>query len=210
MKRRLKYLLFALVCIFVTPLMTHAKCDYQRQAELSRIASNVQISYTAKIVNNSPEYTVNILNVPNDIYIVDSAGNKFASQSEFVHKYFIWDNKVSFTIYSNDNNCKGESILTKSVSFPHYNQYSSLPECQQHADLNLCSLWYNTSSYSQNEFLTALNKASNVKTISEVKEEKGWTDVFKGIIHDNFIYVVLSVICVIILSVIIVVRKVRV
>ena len=59
---RVKYVICALICMCVTPTFVHAKCDYQRQAELSRIASNVQLAYTY----DSTEFTVFVSNLTID------------------------------------------------------------------------------------------------------------------------------------------------
>ena len=65
---RVKYVICALICMCVTPTFVHAKCDYQRQAELSRIASNVQVAYTY----DSVEFTVFVSNLTSDLYITDN------------------------------------------------------------------------------------------------------------------------------------------
>ena len=64
--KQIKYVIFALMCMCVTPLITHAECDYQRKAELSRMASNVQFSYT---YDENIDFTVNITNIIDDIYV---------------------------------------------------------------------------------------------------------------------------------------------
>lgn len=194
--------------MFITPIITHAECDYQRQAELSRLASNVQINYNYAIVNGSPEYTVNISNITNDIYMTDSLGSTFASKNEFSQKYYIWNNEVDYTIYSNDNNCKGEVLLTKHISFPHYNQYSTLPECQKYASSELCSIWYNTSNYSQEEFINALTRASSTQQQTKI-EDTGLSETIFDVIMDNLIYVILSAVCILVLIIFIVLKVVR-
>ena len=205
----IKYLAFTFVCLFMVPLITRAECDYQRQAELSRLASNVQFSYNYKIVNSSPEYTVNISNITNDIYVTDNLGNRFAGQSEFMHKYYIWDNKADYTIYSNDNNCKGEVLLTKHISFPYYNQYSVLPECQKYASSELCSIWYDTSNYSELEFIDALTKVGNTSKELFKAEDNDLKTTVLDVIMDNLVYVVLSAIGILILIIFIVLKVVR-
>lgn len=205
--RYLKFLLFTIICMFITPIITHAECDYQRQAELSRLASNVQISYNYAIVNGYPEYTVNISNITNDIYMMDSLGSTFASKSEFSQKYYLWNNEVDYTIYSNDNNCKGEVLLTKHISFPRYNQYSVLPECQKYASSELCSIWYDTSSYSQEQFINALTRTSSIE--KPKIEETSLSETILDVIMDNLVYVILSVIGILILVIFIVLKVVR-
>ncbi len=207
-----KYVIFTLVCMFFIPLISHADCDYQREAELSRIASNVQVNYTYKITRGYPTFTVNITNVTNDIYIEDNFEHSFSGKSEFSQDYRLGQNSVEYTIRSNDNNCKGYSILTKYVNFPYYNQFSVLPECQN-SDLEMCSLWYNSSSYTQDEFLEELQKVkSNKKTVSTEKEEKESAfDILKDILNNKIVIVfgVVVLIAIIVLGAYFVVKKVR-
>ena len=69
MKRVYKYLLVFLGSLFLFPLVSNAECSYERQAELSKIASNVQFSYTYEVVEGTPQFNVNIINLTNDIYV---------------------------------------------------------------------------------------------------------------------------------------------
>lgn len=210
--RYIKYVVFTFICMIFVPLVSHADCDYQREAELSRIASNVQINYTYEITRGYPTFTVNITNVTNDIYIEDNFEHSFSGQTEFKQDYRLGQNSVEYTIRSNDNNCKGYSITTKYVNFPYYNQFSSLPECQN-SDLEMCSLWYNSSSYTQDEFLEDLEKAkSNKKEVpSEKKEKEGALDVLKDMLSNKMVIVfgVVVLIAVIILAIYFVLKKVR-
>ena len=111
-----------------------------------------------------------------------------------MHKYYIWDNKADYTIYSNDNNCKGEVLLTKHISFPYYNQYSVLPECQKYASSELCSIWYDTSNYSELEFIDALTKVGNTSKELFKAEDNDLKTTVLDVIMDNLVYVVLSAI----------------
>ena len=80
-----KTILFIIAIALVLPFSVKAECDYEREAELSRIASNVQFSYTYRMNNNgSLVFDVNIINVPEDIYIIESENNnKIIMLNEF-------------------------------------------------------------------------------------------------------------------------------
>ena len=69
--KKIKYVLFTLICMCVTPLITHAECDYQRQAELARLASNVQLTYT---YNSDSGFQVIMTNLTSDLYAVNNYG----------------------------------------------------------------------------------------------------------------------------------------
>lgn len=209
---KLKYVMFSLLCVFISPFIVKADCSYEREAELSRIASNIQLSYTYEIINGYIQYYVNITNVTEDVYIIDSLGNRFSSNKEFVQKYSLGNNKMQFTIYSNDSNCKNEEILTKYLNFPYYNQFSNVPECQQYKELDLCSLWYNTSSYTYQNFVNDLNKTvQNLKT-QHMEKEKKLSDILTEMFENYYIYIILSgvgILFLIVVSVIAVMKKVR-
>ena len=127
--KRMKYMLFALICMGVTPLITHAECDYQRQAELSRIASNVQFSYNYNM-NEGLTFTLYVNNLTDDIYVVDSYGQRLSGTGEKQLIYspsrvsgFQSGDQVRFEIYSNDSNCPNNLLITKYVNFPIFNPY---------------------------------------------------------------------------------------
>lgn len=148
--KKTKYVLFLIiVCLF--PNVVHADCSYERMAELSRIASNVQFSYDYEFVDNTVKYYVNITNVTNDIYIIDSEDNEFRLKKEFYREYSFL-NKVDFSIYSNDSSCRGEKILDKHISFPYYNEFSMLPECKEYPDFPLCGTWTATGNLIEDDF----------------------------------------------------------
>ena len=87
-----------------------------------------------------------------------------------------------------------------------------MPECQN-SDLEMCSLWYNSSSYTQDEFLEDLEKAkSNKKEVpSEKKEKEGALDVLKDMLSNKMViaFGVIVLIAVIILAIYFVLKKVR-
>ena len=66
-----KYLIFFIICFFLNPIISNAECSYERQAELSKIASNVQIAYSYENDMGNPVFSVNIINITNDIYVLE-------------------------------------------------------------------------------------------------------------------------------------------
>lgn len=178
--KQIKYVIFALMCMCVTPLITHAECDYQRKAELSRMASNVQFSYT---YDENIDFTVNITNIIDDIYvsyfnpgtlsneILNGVGEKSIQVGAGV--------TIGFEIYSNDPNCRGDKLLTKYVSTPSPNRFYQFDECKKYPNFKYCQLWLNTAiDISQfreefNKYETSLiqkntNEVSNLKVLDEI------------------------------------------
>ena len=170
---KVKYLICFIVCVFACPLVSNAECSYERQAELSRIASNVQFSYTYEIDNlvQSAIYNVLVTNVTNDIYIVDDYGIVISGGVEG-NRTYQGNNNISFTIYSNDLNCRGQKISTQHISLPVYNKFYSTEVCKQNMDNELCFLWRNNEAYALSDFEKIINNNKQVqKDNDEVAEQ---------------------------------------
>ncbi len=181
MTKKIKYLVWMTVCMCVVPLTTHAQCDYQRLAELSRIASNVQFNYTYD-VSQGLSFTLYITNLTNDIYIVDDYGNRFSGAGEKSLEYnatkvpgFMAGDQVGFEIFSNDSNCSGESIITKYITFPKLNPYIYMDECKQYPNFKYCQMWVDASYLSYEEFKTELNNyLAMSETVTQATKPSIW------------------------------------
>ena len=195
MVKKVKYLFFAIVCMCVTPLITHAECDYQRLAELSRIASNVQFNYTYDL-SQGLTFTLYVTNLTNDIYVIDEYGNRFSGTGEKSLLYSAADvsgfqngDQVAFKFYSNDNNCKGAEIVTKYVSFPQYNSYSRLDICKQYPDFKYCQMWIDTSFLDYDTFEKELNAFQTKKTVVSEEPKESIYDTIKNFFSQPYIIV---------------------
>lgn len=152
--KKVRYILFFLACLFISPIISRAECSYQRTAELSRIAGNVQLSYNYGYdESEGVVYNVHLTNVPNDIFIRDEYGNEFIGSFEFEKNYshdyetsFWPGDSVKFYIYSNDDNCREDFLLTKSVYLPDYNDYSLSDDCMKYPNFEYCKVWMDTSN----------------------------------------------------------------
>lgn len=199
MVRKIKYFVFAIICMCITPLITHAECDYQRLAELSRIASNVQFNYNYDL-SQGLSFTLYVTNLTNDIYAVDAYGNRFSGAGEKSLVYSSADvtgfqngDQVAFKFYSNDNNCKDEEIVTKYVNFPTYNPYSRFDICRQYPNFKYCQMWIDTSYLTYEEFEQELNASlSNATVTSEVPEENLY-DSFLAFLNQPYIIIGTSI-----------------
>ena len=138
--KQIKYVIFALICMCVTPLITHAECDYQRLAELSRLASNVQLSYT---YSEESGFQITMTNLTNDLYATNIYGQRIDGGAERVFEAV--SGSYNYDIYSNDSNCLGEFLLRKSINLPVRNSYSYYDECKQYPNFKYCQMWSNIS-----------------------------------------------------------------
>ena len=188
--KKLKYIYFALICMCVTPLITHAECDYTRQAELSRLASNVQLTYTYSQENG---FQIIMTNLTNDLYATDIYEQVIPGGQEHTFNYA--SGNYSFKIYSNDANCYGEELLTKSITLPTLNNYVMYDECQQYPNFKYCQLWGNIS-VDPEQFRSEFNQyKQNVEKnkINNDIEKVSTLDIILEVLNNNiFMFILLG------------------
>ena len=150
MGNRFRYILFFVFCMFLFPLFTRAECSYERVSDLSKMASNVQVSYTYEL-GYQIEYDVHITNLTNDLYATDNIGNTIDNNDTTLHyaydeeKLFHPGDTISYEIYSNDANCKDEYLMTKYITLPDYNHFALSDECKKYPNFKYCTLWNYTN-----------------------------------------------------------------
>lgn len=126
-------------------------CDYAKQNELNKIASNIKVSYE---VSPEPDlyFTVNIFNLTEDVYIVVSDDNTRARteynyteenkgnisiRSDEIYK------KVEFTIevFPRYVSCANNNLRNITISTPRFNPYYSSYLCDDIKEYSLCQKW---------------------------------------------------------------------
>ncbi len=191
--KQIKYVIFALMCMCVTPLITHAECDYQRKAELSRMASNVQLSY---IYDANYGFQVILTNLTNDLYTIDNYGNVIYGGKE--HSFDFVSGKISFDIYSSDSNCSGK-LTTKSIDLPTVNSFSYYSECNQYPQFKYCQLWgdFAISDEQFNVELKEYKNNINKKTYTK-NDKESVLDVVLDVFNKNLFMIIFFVIVIIV------------
>ncbi len=207
MKRCYKFVLVFLGSMFMFPTLSSAQCSYERQAELSRIANNVQFSYNYNTTSEHIEFQVNITNLTNDIYLQDNNGTIISGQGE---RQINYDNvtTISYNIYSKDPSCPNELISTKYVELPTYNHFSSYDDCKKNPDFELCTLWSNNSDLSDENFYGKLERYLQEEqndTYSEVSNKS----LFERIKEEYFVQTVMVGGSLLVLLIILVLKRVR-
>lgn len=207
---KLKYIFVAcIVWMILGAIQVQAECSYERTAELSRIASNVQFSYNYEMnENGNPEFTVIVSNLTNDIYIKDDMTAELISGTGEVTISYPNGSSIQFKIYSNDSNCYGEKILTQYVNLPYYNYFSNNDECQNYPNFTYCQMWLNTDitietfDESLEEYKNELQSDDEI----EVEESTLWDDLLV-FWDENKIMIILTMICIIGLIIYVCVKK---
>lgn len=204
---KMKYLLFVFICLFVFPFNARAACDYQRVAELSKIASNVQLSYSYYPDEDGiPIFGVNVSNITSDIYVVDEDHGIIGNTTADNLAYGYGTTRATFTVYSNDPNCKGERLLTQYVNFPSYNTYSNSYLCKDNSSFQYCKIWSNTSSLNTEDFQNAMEEYSkNNGDDTNIEDNNSLLD----FINDNLVLIIVVVIVLILSSYVLLKRRRR-
>ena len=194
---KIKFILFTLIILaFPCFMHVHAECSYERQAELSRIAGNVQFSYTYELdeINNRALFSINISNVPSDIYIQDDFGDRYTQFENTITTYT--QGEKNFEIYSNDANCYGELLLTKRLDLPIYNMFYGYDECKENKDFVYCSLWGNYATITKDVFNKELNlyKAQKESTYKgDINKQNDFEKILELLKQNYYIFIIITV-----------------
>lgn len=208
---KLKYVLIALI-IWLIPNISQvqADCSYERIAELSRIASNVQLSYTYEI-GESARFDVTLTNLTNDIYVMDEEENVVSGAGEQTLSYDHGQD-IKYTFYANDSNCYGEELLTQYITLPNFNEYSNYAGCTHYPQFKYCQLWANTEDITSEQFYSQLQsyaagEDATVETV-ETQETSLW-EAIKNVVDENLVMIIMCLVAIIILVTYVVIKKIR-
>lgn len=194
--KQIKYVIFTLICMCVTPLITHAECDYQRQAELARLASNVQLTYT---YNSNSGFQVIMTNLTSDLYAVDDYGKRINGGGEKIFESS--SGTVNFDIYATDRSCSGK-LVTKSINLPSINVYSYYDECKQYPNFKYCQLW-GEFSVTNDQFTKELESYKEEVDESLTSADSGNSEVLEIILetlsNNAFMFIFLGCVVVIVI-----------
>lgn len=208
MRRCYKFVLVFLGSMFMFPTLSSAQCSYERQAELSRIANNVQFSYNYLATSDQIQFLVNITNLTNDVYLKASNGTVISGLGERQLNYF-GGSTIRYDIYSKDSNCPNVLLSTKYITLPVYNGFADYDECQKYPNFKYCQRWINTSSHDEDYFDKELKKyIESLRDDQPTVEKKQMLDIIKQKIK-NFgnVYFIGTIIGIMILTVLMIVLK---
>ena len=191
-----------LLCFF--PMIARAECDQQRLTDLSRIASNVKLSSNY----NGEAFIITMSNLTSDLYTVDIYGDSFYGGED--KQFEFYSDSVAFNIYSNDPNCPGLLLTSKTITLPTFNIYSENAECEKYPDFKYCNKWGNYA-ITDEQFESALN---SYKSMINSKVTSGDDNYFLfqyvlTTVKDNVVLLFVVIIIIIILFVYLIFRKKR-
>lgn len=206
MKEIYKYLLIFVGSMFIFPTLSHAECSYERQAELSRIAGNVQASYNYSISGDRPEFVTNITNITNDIYVIERSTNKMITNETNGFEEDMAGETVIYDVYSNDNNCKGELLTSKYVTLPSYNNFSNIEDCEDYPEFKYCQIWMNTENVSQDHFEQELEKHKE-EGLAENDKGQSSENILQNFFNQNKTWIIITFSSFVLIILLIVIKR---
>lgn len=208
MKKLIKY---SLVLLFVLmSINVYAKCETSELERLKVLAEKVEFTYDYKI-GNDINFSITATNLNSelkvliieDYYMDDYQEFKYNKNKTYTLNNFKNNEKVLVTIKGYvKNECSGETVLTKYVNLPYYNNFASSQECKLYPDFKYCATLLE-NSINKETFDSELEKYLN----SNLQEEEPPKVKEDGI----FLYVVVGILFIVVLIIIIimVVKKKR-
>lgn len=173
--KRIKYILFTFLILFLYSSLALAECTNEELEELKQEANKIKVTYKhlgAVEVNGVNEYnhfkiTINNINEDFDIYMIayDIEIEKNGSTAE----YELGTGKWTINVLS--NKC-GEIVRDIDFSLPTFNEFSLDPLCEgiDGEDFELCGKYYN-SNY-KISYDTFKRKVEEYRRTHEIKNEE--------------------------------------
>lgn len=209
MKRYYIYLLMVFTILFLPRTVFAAPvCDYRILSEQRDKARNINLSYSYKMENGVPVFSVTISNLFDDMYVEDQLTKKvyhskdFTSTSELVLDGYRDDLKIRYVIYSKVNGCYGKSLLTLYATLPNYNEFSADEVCVGAEEYSLCQRW-GAVSVDYKTFVTKVKEYKELKANPlyppDFEQEKTWLDYVFAFVGKYYVYLVSLVIVIVLL-----------
>ena len=181
--RKIKYLLFVMLCCLFTNVKAVDDCTTEEMNRLRELANKVEFKTNYEIKENEADkqagysdyidviYTIDVINYNDDlkIYYIDLDNKKNELEIKNLNNiYFYENNKIQFQIYSyTDNLCTDELLRTITIDFPVYSRYYhyNKEKCQNNQEFKYCKEFYDNGNKTTKEieklFEEFLNKDKN-------------------------------------------------
>lgn len=188
-----KIILSTLIAIMLLPVCVKASdCDYNEQANLRKIASNVTASYDYIESSDSVTFSVTLTNLTSDIYIVDSATGRtyyYNNSPELTINGYSAGTNIRYSIYASKANCIKEYLTIKYVNLPSYNKYYKDPLCTGLEQYSVCSKWQNINM-TYDDFTKTVSAYKNNTTNNNSEAEDNTQTSSKSIFDYVFEFII--------------------
>lgn len=163
--------------IFLLPLEVngYSYCPTETIVTYQKLAGNVTTTYDYEIINGQAVFTVKILNLHEDFYIMNNQTEEIIyskGTSEVITLNNMSSGSYSFTVYTDLNNCEDRPFSTFYIILPYYNDYYLRDECVGIEEHTYCQKWVNISTSEENFISTLENyRASLEKDVVTPEED---------------------------------------
>ncbi len=174
--KKIKYILLVLLLVLAVNVNASSNCESKELARLKDIAKKVEFDYTYKLENGKAIFAINAVNLNKELKVLiidnyyESKYKEFADNSSHTATInnFEGGSKVTITMKAFVPNwCSGETLLTKIIKIPYYNDNYDEEKCKGHEDFKYCKLLVD-KKLSQEEF----NKQYETYLKNHEKNEK--------------------------------------
>lgn len=215
MKRKvLVIFIMFLICKSNVLGITYAECSSSTISRLKSLISNINISYSYRIENNTAYYDVTLTNVPEDVYFIDLETSKEYRYWNTINGEITIKNYTGksgkYKFYSALVECYGVSLGDKYYNFPIYNIHYNDPLCDGISNFSLCKKWVN-KLYSSYEFQKRVSTYKASLNDEEIEEE---TIIYEKTLFDKIVefyvkyyYLVLGVIIILCWTIIVINKR---
>ena len=212
-----KRLLLLVIVLMFFPCMVSARsktsCDYTLLSNLKKLSSNIDITYTYRIVDDNVYFDITIANIQNDIYFVDNKNDKTYNYVDTdngvitIRNYY--SGKVKYTFYSNNNECLNEKLSVRYVNLPYYNKYYNYEECIG-KNISVCNKWNSSyiDDYTFEKNIKNYNNQPNVSNDEEINKNLNIIDKII-IIFSSYYYIVLPIIIILVVGILYLIKYIR-
>jgi len=202
----MKRIIFSILVIFIlffNSTVNADTCDTNDINRLKEIAKNVDISYEHNVYVDPDDeegfmasvYTVSVVGITDELYIVDDGGNRYYSKDAEEGVIYINTSDGRRNYYLISLNCTDDVLYTKTLNLPYFNFNSLSDECkkEEFKDLDICAKFIDDKKdiIQRNEFEEKI----------ELEQEKSFFDKTLNFIKNNSLLLLISLIVVIALIV---------
>lgn len=188
----------SVLCIL--PNKIKASCSDSELIRLSNLAKNVQYSYTYD--DDKKLFTITFSNLTNELKLVNYYDDKEYVANGEINIEKNSPGNYKFEIYSNDNKCTYDVLISKYVQIPYLNRYKDEEQCKGIEDFKYCSKWL-SSDISYETWNSKVNEYRN--NLKEKKQEsntkKNLFDQIREFYIDNYYIVLPSILVVVLIAI---------
>lgn len=199
MKKLFILMLFIVLCLPLERINAYY-CTYSETTRLKKIASNINISYTYDEKTNGVDFSITLVNLHPDLYLVDATNDEIISytNSEVTISGYKGGETVQYKVYTVVPFCEGTVLTTLRITLPSYNSFYKDNLCEGISSYSLCQKW-SSHGLSYDDFVKRVTQYRNSlgnsePTIEEPEITSIWEiilDVFRG-----YYYIIYGVIIV--------------